>query len=63
MLCSYAHGPVLVVVISTETNFTVGSKQWLWLDAQLSAVDRSQTPFVIVSGHRPFYTSSLQQDK
>jgi hypothetical protein len=41
----------------------VGSKQWLWLDAQLSAVDRSQTPFVIVSGHRPFYTSSLQEDK
>ena len=31
--------------------------------AQLSAVDRSQTPFVIVSGHRPLYTSSLHSDE
>ena len=52
-----------VVVISTETNFTAGGKQWLWIDADLSAVDRAVTPFVIVSGHRPFYTSSLQEDK
>jgi hypothetical protein len=60
---SYDHGPVHVVVISTETNFTAGSKQWLWMDADLSAVDRAVTPFVIVSGHRPFYTSTLQEDK
>lgn len=60
---SYSQGPVYVVVISTETNFTVGSKQWRWLDTLLSSVDRSETPFVIVSGHRPLYTSSLKEDK
>lgn len=41
----------------------MGSKQWRWLDADLASVDRSQTPFVIVTGHRPLYTSSLQEDK
>lgn len=51
------------MVISTETNFTVGSKQWRWLNADLAAVDRGITPFVIVAGHRPLYTSSLQEDK
>ena len=54
---SYSQGPVYVVVISTETNFTVGSKQWRWLDTLLSSVDRSETPFVIVSGHRPLYVT------
>lgn len=52
---SYSQGPVYVVVISTETNFTIGSKQWRWFDTLLSSVDRSETPFVIVSGHRPLY--------
>ena len=51
------------VVISTETNFTVGSKQWRWLDGDLSSVDRTKTPFVIVAGHRPMYTSSLHENK
>ena len=49
--------------MSTETNFTAGSKQWRWIDADLAAVDRSQTPFVIVAGHRPLYTSTLHEDK
>lgn len=32
--------------------------QTAWLEADLAAVDRSKTPWVIVAGHRPWYLSS-----
>jgi hypothetical protein len=53
---------VHVAVISTETDFTAGSVQWKWLQSDLSSINRSETPFVIVSGHRPMYTSSLKEN-
>jgi len=56
----YAHaaGPVQVVVVSTEHDFTRGSEQWGWLQATLAAVDRAATPWLIVSLHRPMYVDS-----
>jgi len=55
---SFASGPVVYVALSTEHDFTVGSKQLTWLDATLEAVDRAVSPFVIVSMHRPMYINS-----
>lgn len=55
---SWDVGHVHVVAISTEYNFTTGSEQWQWLAADLAAVDRSVTPWVVFGAHRPMYISS-----
>lgn len=51
-------GVVHFVYISTETNFLLGSRQYNFLKHDLELVDRKKTPFVVVQGHRPMYTSS-----
>lgn len=56
---SFDHGPVHVAVVSCEHNFTAGSPMARWLDADLAAVDRSRTPWLLVAGHRPMYNSEL----
>ncbi len=48
-------GPVHFLQLSTEQNFTIGSEQWLFAEKDLSSVDRSRTPWVIVGFHRPLY--------
>jgi acid phosphatase type 7 len=55
---SFDQGPVHFVYISTETNFLNGSKQYEFLKHDLESVDRKRTPFVVVQGHRPMYTTS-----
>jgi hypothetical protein len=37
-----------------------GSGQFEFLSADLAAVDRSVTPWVVVGGHRPMYWMLLQ---
>ncbi|KAJ6718360.1 INACTIVE PURPLE ACID PHOSPHATASE 9-RELATED [Salix purpurea] len=51
-------GAVHFVYISTETNFVSGSSQYNFIKQDLESVNRSKTPFVVVQGHRPMYTSS-----
>jgi len=46
MLCSYC-------------DTSEGSVQYVWLQRDLEAVDRTRTPWVVMSWHVPFYTSSL----
>jgi hypothetical protein len=55
---AYASGPIALVVVSTEHDFTPGSAQHDWLRATLAAVNRTATPFLIVSIHRPMYVDS-----
>ena len=55
---SFAAGPVLIVMISSEHDFSTGSAQSAWLNSTLAAADRSITPFVIVTSHRPMYINS-----
>ncbi|KAF7809059.1 putative inactive purple acid phosphatase 2 [Senna tora] len=55
---SFDMGAVHFVYISTETNFLPGSNQYNFLKHDLESVNRSKTPFVIVQGHRPMYTTS-----
>ncbi|KAJ4827866.1 prolyl aminopeptidase [Turnera subulata] len=55
---SFDSGAVHFVYISTETNFLPGSTQYVFLKHDLESVNRSKTPFVVVQGHRPMYTTS-----
>lgn len=55
---SFDVGAVHFVYFSTETNFLPGSSQYNFLKHDLESVDRDKTPFVIVQGHRPMYTTS-----
>ncbi|KAJ5343439.1 uncharacterized protein N7506_003263 [Penicillium brevicompactum] len=67
---SFEYGMAHVVMINTETDFPnapdtklesgpFGNKgeQLEFLDADLSSVDRAVTPWVIVAGHRPWYST------
>ncbi|XP_038972698.1 probable inactive purple acid phosphatase 2 [Phoenix dactylifera] len=51
-------GVVHFLYISTETNFLKGSDQYNFIKADLESVDRNKTPFIVVQGHRPMYTTS-----
>ncbi|XP_010258128.1 PREDICTED: probable inactive purple acid phosphatase 2 [Nelumbo nucifera] len=55
---SFDVGVVHFVYISTETNFLPRSDQYNFIKHDLQAVDRRKTPFVVVQGHRPMYTTS-----
>eukprot|EP00268_Persea_americana_P063700 TRINITY_DN8292_c0_g2_i1.p1 TRINITY_DN8292_c0_g2~~TRINITY_DN8292_c0_g2_i1.p1 ORF type:complete len:642 (-),score=83.02 TRINITY_DN8292_c0_g2_i1:437-2362(-) len=55
---SFDAGVVHFVYISTETDFLPGSDQYNFIQHDLENVDRAKTPFVIVQGHRPMYTTS-----
>ena len=56
---TYSVGPVFFAVMSTEAYFFYNgvAQQYEFLDAQLAAVDRSATPWVVVYGHRSIYCS------
>ncbi|KAK8052557.1 acid phosphatase [Apiospora rasikravindrae] len=68
---SFEYGMVHFVMIDTETDFaSAPDETWLesgpfgvphqqleFLEADLASVDRTVTPWVVVSGHRPWYTS------
>ena len=49
---------VHMVFMSTEHDYAPGSTQYSWLEQDLSSVDRDVTPFVIVYGHKPMYSSN-----
>ncbi|EXB65080.1 putative inactive purple acid phosphatase 2 [Morus notabilis] len=55
---SFDMGSVHFVYLSTETNFLQGSKQYEFIKRDLESVNQSKTPFVVVQGHRPMYTTS-----
>ncbi|KAK3042340.1 hypothetical protein RJ639_002386 [Escallonia herrerae] len=55
---SFDMGSVHFLFISTETNFLQGSSQYNFIKQDLESVDRKKTPFVVVQGHRPMYTTS-----
>ena len=49
---------VHMIFMSTEHDYEPGSAQYSWLEQELQSVDRSKTPFVIVYGHSPMYSSN-----
>lgn len=54
---SFDFGNIHILQMSTEHNYTRGSEQYEWIAQDLAQVDRSLTPFVVITGHRPMYTS------
>ncbi|KOO21525.1 hypothetical protein Ctob_001904 [Chrysochromulina tobinii] len=54
---SWDMGSVHVVMLDSEHNMTKGSPQWKWVAADLAAVDRTMTPHVVVTQHRPLFTT------
>uniref|UniRef100_A0A1D1ZXW6 Purple acid phosphatase n=2 Tax=Auxenochlorella protothecoides TaxID=3075 RepID=A0A1D1ZXW6_AUXPR len=55
---SFDHGPIHFLQYSTEHAFEEGSPQHAFIADDLAAVDRCQTPWVILGGHRPMYIDS-----
>jgi hypothetical protein len=49
---------VHMVFMSTEHGYDAASAQFAWLEADLAAVDRKVTPFVVIIGHKPMYSSN-----
>ncbi|KAK9750696.1 hypothetical protein RND81_02G214500 [Saponaria officinalis] len=55
---SFNMGSVHFVYFSTEINFLQGSDQYNFFKHDLENTNRNKTPFVVVQGHRPMYTTS-----
>ncbi|KAF4677415.1 hypothetical protein FOL47_001627 [Perkinsus chesapeaki] len=55
---SFSFGIVRYFMLSSEHDWTEGSEQWKWLNEELSKVNRSITPWVIVTSHRPMIVSA-----
>ena len=51
------------VMMSTEHDYSPGSRQYKWLDNDLSSVNRKITPWVIIAGHRAMYCSESYASK
>ena len=55
---SFDSGPVHFLYLSTETDFLPDSDQYRFIKRNLESLNRKKTPFVVVQGHRPMYTTS-----
>ena len=49
---------VHMVFMSTEHDYDPDSTQYAWLEQEFASVDREATPFLIVYGHSPMYSSN-----
>lgn len=56
-------GPLFALHFNTELWFTKGSDQWNFIATTLASVNRSDTPWVVVSFHRPMYISSTNNNQ
>lgn len=59
---SFDYGGVHVIQMSSEHNWCKGSPQYKWLEKDLARVDRSKTPWVVLTAHRMMYTTQLGED-
>jgi hypothetical protein len=55
---SFDYGSIHFITISFEHNFLKNSEQYKWLSQDLSKINKQITPWIVVSGHRPMYSSS-----
>ncbi|KAK8542285.1 hypothetical protein V6N12_014886 [Hibiscus sabdariffa] len=60
---SIEQGSVHFTVISTEHDWTEQSEQYEWMKTDMASVDRSKTPWLIFTGHRPMYSSLGADDQ
>lgn len=59
---SFNYGSVHVIQMSSEHDWTRGSEQYNWIKQDLAAVNRTETPWVVVTSHRMMYTTQLKED-
>eukprot|EP00929_Paragymnodinium_shiwhaense_P032449 TRINITY_DN17977_c0_g1_i1.p1 TRINITY_DN17977_c0_g1~~TRINITY_DN17977_c0_g1_i1.p1 ORF type:complete len:613 (+),score=81.11 TRINITY_DN17977_c0_g1_i1:109-1947(+) len=57
---SFDSGVVHIAVLSIEHDFSNGSTQHKWLDADLAAVNRTKTPWLIVAQHREIFNGGRE---
>jgi hypothetical protein len=55
---SFNSGNIHFLVMTMEVSFLKGSEQYNWIVADLKSVNHTRTPWIVVTGHRPLYTSS-----
>ena len=60
---SYSYGSIHTIVLSSEHDLSAGSIQHGWLLEQLRAVDRSETPWLVVESLRPLYHSQMKAEE
>lgn len=54
---SIEYGPVHSISLTVYVNYLPGSPQWNWLWQDLSSVNRTLTPWIVVNFHNPWYTT------
>ncbi len=60
---SFKYGSIQMIQLSSEHDYTAGSRQHTWLSNVLERLDRQMTPWVAVTAHRPLYcTSKYMED-
>ncbi|KAJ7553993.1 hypothetical protein O6H91_06G122600 [Diphasiastrum complanatum] len=47
-----------IIVLSSYSDYSADSPQWIWLEKELAKVDRTTTPWLIVVMHCPLYNSN-----
>ena len=60
---SFDYGSIHFTMMSTEHNFTQGSRQYKWIEQDLKNVNRSLTPWLAIVGHRAMYSSQKEEGK
>ena len=59
---SFDYGMIHMIMLSTEHDFSPGSPQYKWLENDLRHVNRTETPWLFVGGHRAMYSSEKEHD-
>ena len=57
---SFEQGPLHVLMLHTEMSSAKSSRQHAFVAADLAAVNRTRTPWVIVAGHRQMYAGNAK---
>ncbi|GLE02468.1 hypothetical protein PINS_up011306 [Pythium insidiosum] len=59
---SFDYASVHVIQLSSEHAWTQGSEQFQWLERDLAAVNRTATPWIVVTTHRMMYSTKIDLD-
>lgn len=54
---AYTHGPARMIMLNPFSSMEPHSTQYKWLCEELQTIDRTRTPWVIVTIHTPLYTT------
>ncbi|DBB06443.1 TPA: hypothetical protein ACH3X1_012001 [Trebouxia sp. C0004] len=55
---SYNYGPIHMISLSTELDYSPGSAQYAFLTKDLQSVNRTNTPWLVANFHRPYVSAN-----